>query len=319
MAPLSTNTRPSWLPTSQETPLFPHRKALVESGLMTLSCPHDSINLIQILIQKAQEIILKEPTLLRIEPPIIAVGDIHGQFEDLLWIFQQTGFPPSTSYLFLGDYVDRGLYSVECLSLLLSLKVKHPENVYLLRGNHECTLINQKYGFLNECKKRFNITLWRKFSAFFDCLPLAAVIGDKIFCCHGGLSPELKFVKQIDNIKRPYSIQNLSGIVNDLLWSDPSRFHSGWRPNKFRSVSYTFGSDVIEKFLSENGFQLIVRAHQLINSGYQIFANGKLISIFSAPNYCNNHMNEGALLQIDHNLKCSIIRLKVSERFALNS
>ncbi|XP_065217059.1 uncharacterized protein LOC135843197 isoform X2 [Planococcus citri] len=270
----------------------------------------ESINPIQTLITKAETILLREPSLLRIEPPIIAVGDIHGQFEDLLWIFQQTGFPPATSYIFLGDYVDRGRHSVECISLLLSLKVKYPKNVYLLRGNHECTMINHKYGFYNECRQRFNVGLWNKFSGLFDCLPLAAIIGSKIFCCHGGLSPDLKTVDQIESIRRPFPINTLTGLVNDLLWSDPSRFHKGWKYNKYRSVSYTFGSDVIEKFLSDNNFQLIVRAHQLISSGYQIFAGGKLISIFSAPNYCSNHMNEGALLHIDANLKCSIIRLK---------
>lgn len=267
-------------------------------------------NLIEDIIEKAEASVLGEPTLLRLEPPITVVGDIHGQFEDLLWIFQQTGYPPSTSYLFLGDYVDRGKHSVECVSLLLSLKVKYPKNVYLLRGNHECTLINQKYGFLSECKLRFTITLWRRFAAFFDCLPLAAVIGGKIFCCHGGLSPALKSLEQIDNVERPFPIQTLSGFVNDLLWSDPSSSHFGWKPNKYRSVSYTFGSDVIEKFLIDNNLQLIVRAHQLLSNGYQMFAGGKLISIFSAPNYCSNHMNEGALLHVDPNLKCSIIRLK---------
>lgn len=276
-----------------------------------ITCPFSYIHLVQNLIEKAEKLILREPTLLKIEPPIIVVGDIHGQFEDLLWIFQQTGYPPTTNYLFLGDYVDRGRNSVECLSLLLSLKVKHPQNIHLLRGNHECPMINQKYGFLAECKLRFSIALWKKFSAFFDALPLAAVIGEKIFCCHGGLSPDLKKVQQIHDIKRPYPIHSLSGIVNDLLWSDPTSYHFGWKQNKYRSVSYTFGTDVIEKFLMDNNFQLIVRAHQLLSNGYQMFAGGKLISIFSAPNYCNSHMNEGAILHVDANLKCSIIRLKV--------
>lgn len=118
-------------------------------------------------------------------------GDIHGQYGDLLRLFEYGGFPPDANYLFLGDYVDRGKQSLETICLLLAYKIKYPENFFLLRGNHECASINRIYGFYDECKRRFNIRLWKTFTDCFNCLPVAALIDDKILCMHGGLSPDL--------------------------------------------------------------------------------------------------------------------------------
>lgn len=144
------------------------------------------------LCTKSRELFISQPNLLELEAPIKICGDVHGQYYDLLRIFEYGGFPPEANYLFLGDYIDRGKQSIETVCLLLCYKIKYPENFFLLRGNHECAQINRIYGFYDECKRRYSIRLWRVFSDVFNCLPVAALIDEKIFCMHGGLSPELK-------------------------------------------------------------------------------------------------------------------------------
>ena len=188
-------------------------------------------------------------------------GDIHGQYSDLLRLFEYGGFPPEANYLFLGDYVDRGKQSLETICLLLAYKIKYPENFFLLRGNHESASINRIYGFYDECKRRFNVRLWKIFTDCFNCLPVAALIDDRILCMHGGISPELTSLDQIRNISRPMDIPE-SGLVCDLLWSDPSGDVKGWGVND-RGVSYTFGADTVAEFLQKNDMDLICRAHQV--------------------------------------------------------
>nr|DBA27351.1 TPA: hypothetical protein GDO54_011510 [Pyxicephalus adspersus] len=155
---------------------------------------------------KSREIFLSQPILLELEAPLKICGDIHGQYTDLLRLFEYGGFPPEANYLFLGDYVDRGKQSLETICLLLAYKIKYPENFFLLRGNHECASINRIYGFYDECKRRFNIKLWKTFTDCFNCLPIAAIVDEKIFCCHGGLSPDLQSMEQIRRIMRPTDV-----------------------------------------------------------------------------------------------------------------
>lgn len=184
-------------------------------------------------------------------------GDIHGQFYDLLRLLEYGGYPPATNYLFLGDYVDRGHQSIECICLLLAYKIKYPEKFFLLRGNHESAIINRIYGFYDECKRRYCIKTWKLFTTCFDSLPPAALIAEKIFCVHGGLSPELKDFQQLRDIVRPMEVPD-EGLVCDLLWSDPVRTLVGWAQNE-RGVSYTFGEDVVSKFIEEHDLDLICR------------------------------------------------------------
>ncbi len=134
------------------------------------------------------------------------LGDIHGQFYDLLRLFEYGGYPPESNYLFLGDYVDRGKQSLETICLLLAYKIKYSENFFLLRGNHECAAINKVYGFYDECKRRYSIKLWKIFTDCFNCFPVAASIDDKILCMHGGLSPELHSIDQLKKIVRPTDV-----------------------------------------------------------------------------------------------------------------
>ncbi|KAJ8045754.1 Serine/threonine-protein phosphatase PP1-beta catalytic subunit [Holothuria leucospilota] len=181
------------------------------------------------LCVKSREIFLSQPILLELEAPLKICGDIHGQYTDLLRLFEYGGFPPESNYLFLGDYVDRGKQSLETVCLLLAYKIKYPENFFLLRGNHECASINRIYGFYDECKRRYNIKLWKTFTDCFNCLPTAAIVDEKIFCCHGGL-------------------------LCDLLWSDPDKDVQGWGEND-RGVSFTFGGDIVV----EDGYEFFAK------------------------------------------------------------
>ena len=197
------------------------------------------------------------------------IGDVHGQYYDLLRIFEYGGFPPEANYLFLGDYIDRGKQSIETVCLLLCYKIKYPENFFLLRGNHECAQSNRIYGFYDECKRRYSIRLWKVFSDVFNCLPVAALIDEKIFCMHGGLSPELRNLEQIKNIMRPTDVPD-TGLLCDLLWSDPERGVEEYGDND-RGVSFTFGENVVRKFNSKHDLDLICRAHQVVEDGYEFF------------------------------------------------
>ncbi|KAL1177922.1 hypothetical protein V6Z11_A03G063500 [Gossypium hirsutum] len=248
----------------------------------------------------AREIFIQQPTLLELEAPIKICGDIHGQYVDLLRIFEYGGFPPSVNYLFLGDYVDRGKQSLETICLLLAYKIKYPDNLFLLRGNHECASINRIYGFYDECKRRFNVKVWRIFTECFNCLPVAALIDDKILCMHGGLSPDLTNLDQIRALTRPTDVPD-TGLLCDLLWSDPGRDIKGWGMSD-RGVSFTFGPDRVSDFLVKNDLDLICRAHQVVEDGYEFFADRQLVTIFSAPNYCGEFDNAGAMMSVDESL-----------------
>ncbi|KAJ8611014.1 hypothetical protein MRB53_038227 [Persea americana] len=230
-------------------------------------------------------------------------GDIHGQYYDLLRLFEYGGFPPEANYLFLGDYVDRGKQSLETICLLLAYKIKYPENFFVLRGNHECASINRIYGFYDECKRRYNIKLWKTFTDCFNCLPIAAIIDEKIFTMHGGLSPDLNSMEQIRRVMRPTDIPDC-GLLCDLLWSDPDKDITGWSEND-RGVSFTFGPDVVSRFLQKHDMDLICRAHQVVEDGYEFFSKRQLVTLFSAPNYCGEFDNAGAMMSVDESLLCS--------------
>ena len=263
---------------------------------------------IQLLCRKCKKIFAEQDVLLNLSSPIKVCGDIHGQYYDLLRLFGFGGYPPNSSYLFLGDYVDRGKQSIETISLLFALKIKYPENIFMLRGNHESSKINRIYGFYEECKRRYDKKIWKLFSETFNYLPVAAIIEGKIFCIHGGLSPKLVSLDQIQKIQRPTEIPD-DGLLCDLLWSDPNSKILGWMAND-RGISYVFGIDVVESFLLKFGFDLICRAHQVVEEGYQFFGKKKLVTIFSAPNYCGEFNNAGAIMNIDKTLMCSFQTLK---------
>jgi len=266
------------------------------------------------LCVRSRAIFLSQPALLELEAPIKICGDVHGQYYDLLRLLEYGGFPPESNYLFLGDYVDRGRQSLETICLLLAYKIKFPENFFILRGNHECASINRIYGFYDECKRRHSVKLWKTFTDCFNCLPVAAIVDEKIFCMHGGLSPELNSMDQIRKLYRPATIPDF-GMLCDLLWSDPDKDIRGWAEND-RGVSFTFGADTVESFLKKHDLDLICRAHQVVEDGYEFFAKRRLVTLFSAPNYCGEFDNAGAMMSVDDSLMCSFQILRPTEKSA---
>ncbi|KAJ7874357.1 serine/threonine-specific protein phosphatase PP1 catalytic subunit [Mycena olivaceomarginata] len=255
------------------------------------------------LCTTSRELILAQPILLELEAPIKICGDTHGQYYDLLRLFECGGFPSESNYLFLGDYVDRGKQSLETICLLLAFKIKYPVNFFLLRGNHESASISRIYGFYDECKRRYNIKLWRTFIDCFNCFPIAAIVDAKIFAMHGGLSPDLQSMDQIRSITRPTDIPD-KGLLADLVWSDPDKDLNGWGEND-RGVSFAFGADVVTRFLQKHDLDLICRGHQVVEDGYEFFAKRRLVTIFSAPNYGEEFGNAGGIMSVDESLLCT--------------
>jgi serine/threonine-protein phosphatase 4 catalytic subunit len=264
------------------------------------------------LCDKAREILIDESNVQRVDAPVTICGDIHGQFYDLIELFKVGGECPYTNYLFLGDFVDRGFYSVETFLLLLALKVRYPDRITLIRGNHESRQITQVYGFYDECLRKYgSVNVWRYCTEIFDFLALSAVIDDRVFCVHGGLSPAINTLDQIRVIDRKQEVPH-DGAMCDLMWSDPEDIE-GWGLSP-RGAGYLFGSDVVAKFNETNHIDLIARAHQLVMEGYKTMfplkgRAGKgtqmvdsLVTVWSAPNYCYRCGNVAAILELDEHL-----------------
>ncbi|KAK3066485.1 serine/threonine protein phosphatase Pzh1 [Teratosphaeriaceae sp. CCFEE 6253] len=265
----------------------------------------------------AREVFLSQPALIELSTPVKIVGDVHGQYTDLIRMFEMCGFPPNSNFLFLGDYVDRGKQSLETILLLLCYKLRYPENFFLLRGNHECANVTRVYGFYDECKRRCNVKVWKTFVDTFNTLPIAAIVAGKIFCVHGGLSPSLAHMDDIRNIARPTDVPDY-GLLNDLLWSDPADMEADWEANE-RGVSYCFGKKVIMEFLQKHDFDLVCRAHMVVEDGYEFFSDRVLVTVFSAPNYCGEFDNWGAVMSVSGELLCSFELLKPLDSSALKS
>ncbi|KAK1310346.1 hypothetical protein QJS10_CPA08g00026 [Acorus calamus] len=266
------------------------------------------------LCDSTERIFSSEPSVLQIKAPVKIFGDLHGQFGDLMRLFDEYGSPSTAGdisyidYLFLGDYVDRGQHSLETITLLLALKAEYPHNVHLIRGNHEAADINALFGFRIECIERMGerdgIWVWHRINRLFNWLPLAALIEKKIICMHGGIGRSINHVEQIENLQRPITMEAGSVVLMDLLWSDPTENDSveGLRPNARGPGLVTFGPDRVMEFCNNNDLQLIVRAHECVMDGFERFAQGHLITLFSATNYCGTANNAGAILVLGRDL-----------------
>ena len=263
------------------------------------------------LIDLFKSIISKESNLVSMKDPITIVGDIHGQFYDLIKIFDYGGNPENTNYLFLGDYVDRGLFSIECILLLMALKINFKSTITMLRGNHECRSLTSFFNFKQECEVKYDLEVYDRFMEAFDSLPIACIINDKFISVHGGISPSLHLVPEINKINR-FTEPPKEGIMCDLIWSDPiekdnEAINKEFEQNKTRGCSFIFGAKAANPFLIKNELLSIVRGHEAQLQGFKLSkwnsnsAFPSVITIFSAPNYCDVYNNKGAVLKLIDN------------------
>ncbi|KAK5131338.1 hypothetical protein LTR08_001004 [Meristemomyces frigidus] len=256
------------------------------------------------MLLAVKQIVYEESTMVetRVKPDqqLTVCGDTHGQYFDLLEIFRLNGFPSAThGYLFNGDFVDRGSWSTEVCLLLYAYKMLFPSNFFLNRGNHETDDMNRMYGFEGECKAKYNERVFKIFSESFSALPLATLIGDKYLVLHGGLFSDDKVsLDDIRKLNRHNQRQpGHEGLMMEMLWTDPQTM-PGRGPSK-RGVGMQFGPDVTKRFCDNNGLEAVIRSHEVRMEGYEVEHNGKCITIFSAPNYCDSTKNRGGYINID--------------------
>jgi len=273
------------------------------------------------LIPFVSEILRSEPNVVKLEGKFVVIGDIHGQFNDLLYILRATHQIEGLNLVFLGDYVDRGKNSIEVLILLLCLKVMHPKKFILLRGNHESIAMTQEHGFQNECNTKINKNIYEVFHECFFSFPLCAILNNCIMCIHGGISPHMSKINEIDEISRFCEVPE-EGLLMDLLWSDPDPYICGFSPS-VRGKTYMFGLDEVKKFLDNNGLKMIVRGHQVANEGYcyPFSPDQSLVTVFSASCYSSDYDNNAAYMSITDKGKINFVRiplLRSQSRFSTN-
>ncbi|CAF1385703.1 unnamed protein product [Rotaria magnacalcarata] len=265
------------------------------------------------IIEDGAKLLRQEKTMVDVEAPITVCGDVHGQYFDLMKLFEVGGSPATTRYLFLGDYVDRGYFSIECVLYLWSMKILYPTTIFLLRGNHECRHLTEYFTFKTECKIKYTERVYNACMEAFDCLPLAALMNGQFLCVHGGLSPEihtLEDIKRLDRFKEPPPY----GPMCDLLWSDPledygtERTTEQYSHNTVRGCSYFYSYAACCDFLQNNQLLSIIRAHEAQDAGYRMYKKCQstgfpsLITIFSAPNYLDVYNNKAAILKYENNV-----------------
>ncbi|KAH8423553.1 3',5'-cyclic-nucleotide phosphodiesterase (PDEase) (3':5'-CNP) [Aspergillus melleus] len=265
------------------------------------------------IIQAGSQILRSEPNLLEMDAPITVCGDVHGQYYDLMKLFEVGGDPSETRYLFLGDYVDRGYFSIECVLYLWALKIWYPNSLWLLRGNHECRHLTDYFTFKLECKHKYSDRIYEACIDSFCSLPLAAVMNKQFLCIHGGLSPELhtlEDIKAIDRFREPPT----HGLMCDILWADPleefgqEKTGDYFVHNSVRGCSYFFSYPAACAFLEKNNLLSIIRAHEAQDAGYRMYRKTRttgfpsVMTIFSAPNYLDVYNNKAAVLKYENNV-----------------
>ncbi|KAI4723408.1 hypothetical protein E4T48_00246 [Aureobasidium sp. EXF-10727] len=265
------------------------------------------------ILSECTKVLEREPNLLEMDAPITVCGDVHGQYYDLMKLFEVGGDPADTRYLFLGDYVDRGYFSIECVLYLWALKIWYPNTLWLMRGNHECRHLTDYFTFKLECKHKYSEAVYEACMKSFCALPLAAVMNKQFLCIHGGLSPELhtlEDLKSIDRFREPPT----HGLMCDILWADPledfgqEKTQEYFVHNHVRGCSYFFSYPAACAFLEKNNLLSIIRAHEAQDAGYRMYRKTRttgfpsVMTIFSAPNYLDVYNNKAAVLKYENNV-----------------
>ncbi|XP_065185430.1 protein phosphatase 3 catalytic subunit alpha-like [Sycon ciliatum] len=265
------------------------------------------------LLEEGSALLRTEKNLLIVPSPVTVCGDIHGQYYDLLKLFEVGGPIEKTNYLFMGDYVDRGYFSVECVLYLWAMKIVYPNKLFLLRGNHECRHLTSYFTFKTECQVKYSLAVYDAMMTSFDCLPLAALMNEQFLCVHAGLSPEILTLADIDEIDR-FQEPPSSGPMCDLLWSDPIESYGRERTderfvhNNTRGCSYFYTYQAVDSFLQANNLLSLMRGHEAQDNGYRTYKRNpktgfpSVITLFSAPNYCDVYNNKAAVLKYENDV-----------------
>jgi protein phosphatase len=252
------------------------------------------------MCQDLRGVFMNEPSMLELSSPLIIVGDLHGQILDLFRILKSCGTPPSAKYLFLGDFVDRGDFSVDVVTLVFVLKVLYPQAVHIIRGNHEFSSVCSTGGFQDECEDLFRTPMvFYAFLHAFEAIPFAALIDKCALTVHGGIGPDVNDISQLRKIERPISEFDDS-FIDSLVWSDPCEDINDFEKSH-RGTGYLFGEAALKAFIEKNGIKMVIRGHECVEDGYALQFGGKLVTIFSASNYCGNVGNKAAIIILRKN------------------
>jgi protein phosphatase len=272
----------------------------------------DSIDcqVVRRVIREAIALFQASPAILRLTGSFVVVGDIHGNLDDLIRIFERHGYPPDQRYLFLGDYIDRGSYSIEVLLLIYALFVKYPSHISLIRGNHETRVSSKAHGFSDLCLLNLSKTELRLFLKSFAQMPIAATLNNRIMCVHGGISPSISTLAELEaETVRPLVSVSSSSVV-DILWSDPCARVLGFKPNT-RGTGFFFGSEPLEDFLDDNGFDCLIRAHEWFDAGWNwpFGQQGRCLTVFSSSDYCGKG-NKGAVALVSEDCRIETVEFE---------
>ena len=249
------------------------------------------------LCQRTVELLRTKPTLVHLKTPIHVVGDLHGSLHDLVTIFTSTGFPPESRYVFLGDYVDRGPFSIEVVTFLFALMCTYPDSVTMLRGNHEFKLSTMLFTFRDEVLRRYPPSVANGFFDAFAWLPLAAVIDDHTFCMHGGIPDDLEGLHEIASIERPIA-DVTNKLVEQILWGDPSKFGTNDSSSFGRGRGHVFGARAVDNFYAKTKLSWIIRGHEYVETGLMMNERMNVITVYSAGACDRKGSGKSAVLEM---------------------